>query len=133
MIGRVSPDGPAWGVLAEGDRITAIDGEPVLSFDDLPPMARRLGEQGGEAMVEVQRGEDRLALPMKPRQLKTPEGKSYWGLGIAMAQGQLPPKDAVLRYGPIAAVPAAIGEACPPGQRTGGDDSTRVYRYGLRP
>ncbi|HJW46706.1 MAG TPA: RIP metalloprotease RseP, partial [Lysobacter sp.] len=111
VIGRVSPDGPAWGVLAEGDRITAIDGEPVLSFDDLPALVRRLGEQGAEAMVEVQRGEDRLALPMKPRQLTTPEGKSYWGLGIAMAQSKLPPKDAVLRYGPIAAVPAAIGEA----------------------
>jgi regulator of sigma E protease len=110
VIGAVNPGDPAWGVLAEGDRITAIDGEPVASYEDVGPLVKRLGERGGEAMVEVQRGEDRLALPLTPRLLKTPEGRSYWGLGVTLVSSQ-PKKDAVLRYGPIAAVPAAFSEA----------------------
>ena len=110
VIGQVIPGNPAWGVLAEGDRITAIDGEPTLSGDDVVQMAKRLGEENREAMVEVQRGEDRLALPLKPAWLKTPQGKEYWGFGVALV-GAEPKKDAVLRYGPIAAIPAAFSEA----------------------
>jgi regulator of sigma E protease len=56
MVGKVRPDTPAWGVLAENDRITAIDGQPVR-------------------------------------------------------RSELPPKDAVEHYGPLAAVPAALREA----------------------
>ncbi|MCC7249375.1 MAG: site-2 protease family protein, partial [Lysobacter sp.] len=33
-----------------------------------------------------------------------------WRLGVGDAQSSVPPKDAVLRYGPIAAVPAALRE-----------------------
>ena len=44
-IGRVLPDGAAWGVLAEGDRITAIDGRPVESFSDIAPLVQALGER----------------------------------------------------------------------------------------
>ncbi|MFC3549945.1 RIP metalloprotease RseP [Lysobacter cavernae] len=110
-IGRVSPDTPAWGVLAEGDRITAIDGEPVTRADEIYPLVQKLGERGSPAMVEVQRGDDRLALELQPRRLVKPDGAAYWGLGIELARPKEPAKDAVLRYGPIAAVPAALREA----------------------
>jgi regulator of sigma E protease len=110
VIGGVAPGKPAWGVLAEGDRITAIDGEPTPSYEDVTRLAKRLGEENREAMVEVQRGDDRLALPLKPALLKYPDGKEYWGFGISLVPSQ-PSKDAVLRYGPIAAVPAAVSEA----------------------
>src|SRR3546814_5980528 len=33
VVGKVRPDTPAWSVLAENDRITAIDGQPVGYFD----------------------------------------------------------------------------------------------------
>ena len=110
VIDKVTPGKPAWGVLAEGDRITAIDGEPTPSYEDVTRLAKRLGQENREAMVEVLRGEDRLALPLKPALLKAPEGADYWGFGISLASAQ-PRKDAVLRYGPIAAIPAAVSEA----------------------
>lgn len=110
VIGRVFPDMPAWGVLAEGDRVTAIDGDPVASWRDIAPLVDALGKRGGEAMVEVQRNGDRLALPLTPKRAKNPEtGQPYWGLGLEVAKGE-PPRDAVLRYGPIDAIPAAFRE-----------------------
>jgi regulator of sigma E protease len=109
-IGEVSPGKPAWGVLAEGDRITAIDGEPTLSYEDIVRQARRLGEENREAMVEVQRGPDRLALPLKPTRMETAPGKQDWGFGIRLVSTD-PKRDAVLRYGPVAAIPAAFSEA----------------------
>ncbi|HEY1141448.1 MAG TPA: RIP metalloprotease RseP [Lysobacter sp.] len=110
VVGAVIPGKPAWGVLAEGDRITAVDGVPTLAGDDVIRMAQRLGEEDREAMVEVQRGEDRLALPLKPTRLRTPEGKDLWGFGVELTS-QEPKRDAVLRYGPIAAIPHAFTEA----------------------
>ncbi|HEY0662492.1 MAG TPA: RIP metalloprotease RseP [Lysobacter sp.] len=111
VIGRVLPDKPAWGVLAEGDRIIAIDGEPVEAFEDIGPLVRKLGERGGSAMVEVQRGEDRLALELAPVRLTRDDGERYWGFGIEIASSPVPPKDAVLRHGPLAAIPASFREA----------------------
>jgi regulator of sigma E protease len=110
VIGTVLPGKPAWGVLAEGDRITAIDGEPTLSYQDIVRMAQRLGEEKREAMVEVQRGEDRLALPLQPALLRPKDGKPQWGFGVELVASE-PRKDAVLRYGPVAAIPAAFSEA----------------------
>ncbi|RPE76952.1 RIP metalloprotease RseP [Vulcaniibacterium tengchongense] len=111
VIGRVAPGTPAWGVLAEGDRITAIDGEPVATWDDIPPLLQKLGERGGPAMIEVARKDERLALEIAPARMKRPDdGREYWGLGVAAARAQEPAKDAVLRYGALAAVPAAFAE-----------------------
>jgi regulator of sigma E protease len=110
VIGKVEPGKPAWGVLAEGDRITAIDGEPTLSYEDIVRQAQRLGAENREAMVEVQRGPDRLALPIRPAKLKGPDGREVWGFGVNLTHAE-PKRDAVLRYGPIAAIPAAVSEA----------------------
>src|SRR5690606_7322734 len=110
-IGRVRPDGAAWGVLAEGDRITAIDGRAVESFADIGPLVQALGERGGEAMVEVMRDGERLAFPLRPGEITDDAGNRRWVLGIeAPGSIELPPRDAVQRYGPVAAVPAAARE-----------------------
>ena len=111
VVGKVREDTPAWGVLAEDDRITAIDGQPVRYFDDIGPLVQQLGDQGGEAMVEVERDGQRLALPVTPR-LASLEGRpDFWMLGIEpLRRSELPPKDAVEQYGPLAAVPAAARE-----------------------
>ncbi|MGO4223239.1 RIP metalloprotease RseP [Lysobacter sp. TAF61] len=112
LIGRVVTDQPAWGVLNEGDRITAIDGDPVNSWDDIGPLVQKLGDRGGIAMVEVERKGERLALEIKPARMKHPQtGQAYWGLGLQSARPQEAAKDAILRYGPIDAVPAAIRES----------------------
>jgi regulator of sigma E protease len=111
VVGTVRPATPAWGVLAENDRITAIDGAPVRAFDDIGPMIQVLGRQGGEAMVEVEREGERLALPITPRLASEAGRGDFWMLGIEpVRRSELPPKDAVEHYGPLAAVPAALRE-----------------------
>src|SRR5688572_4137656 len=70
VIGRVVPDQPAFGVLNEGDRITAIDGDPVNSWDDIGPLVQKLGARGGFAMVEVERKGERHALEIQPARMK---------------------------------------------------------------
>ena len=110
IVGSVAEGSPAWGVLAEGDRITAIDASPVSSFEDIAPLVAALGARGGPGMVEVQRDGERLALELTPARHALPDGGSQWLLGIANAAPARPAPDAVLRLGPLAAIPAAIKE-----------------------
>jgi regulator of sigma E protease len=108
VVGSVAPGSAAWGVLAEGDRITAIDGSPVRSFDDIGPLVQRVG--GHPAMIEVDRDGERLALEVTPSRRADAERGGYWALGVGPAPAAVPPYDAKLQFGPIAAVPAALRE-----------------------
>lgn len=110
VVGEVREDSAAWGVLAEGDRITAIDAQPVDSFDDVGPLVTALGERGGPGMVEVERDGERLALELTPRRMAGDDGRNRWVLGVGSAPFEPPAKDALLRLGPLAAVPAAFRE-----------------------
>ena len=111
VVGRVEEGSAAWGVLAEGDRLTAIDGSPVNVFEDIGPLVQRLGDQGGTAMVEVERDGERLALEMAPRRMDLPENRGqYWAFGIAPEAFVPPAKDALQRYGVVESVPAAFRE-----------------------
>ncbi|WP_027069090.1 RIP metalloprotease RseP [Novilysobacter defluvii] len=109
VVGRVEPGSAAWGVLAEGDRITAIDATAVDEWSDIGPLVQALGRRGGKAMVEVERDGERLALEIEPARADG-DGGPRWVLGVAAARPQLPDKDALLRYGPLDAVPAALAE-----------------------
>jgi regulator of sigma E protease len=110
VVGSIQAGTPAWGVLAEGDRITAIDAHPVASFEDIAPLVRALGQRGGPGMVEVERDSERLALEIVPAKQTNADGSIGWRLGVGNAAVEAPPHDAVLRFGPLAAIPAAIGE-----------------------
>jgi regulator of sigma E protease len=111
QVGSITPGSPAWGVLAEGDQITAVDGQPVTTFDDISPLVQPIGKRA--AMVEVRRDGERLALEITPR-LTTdpahPERGAYWVLGFGPARPPMPAYDAKLRYGPLAAIPVALRE-----------------------
>src|SRR5690606_8183387 len=108
VVGRIEPGSPAWGVLAEGDRITAIDGVEVEAFEQIPALVQAL--DGRVAMVEVDREGDRLALEIAPRRATDPQLGGRWVLGFAPAPAELPPYDATLRESPLSAVPAALRE-----------------------
>ena len=110
VVGEVAPGTPAAGVIEKGDRITAIDAQPVSSFEAIGPLVQALGERGGTAMVEVQRNGERLALPIQPVQRTEAGSQPYWALGIRPAPAQAPAYDARLRYGPLRALPAAFAE-----------------------
>ena len=108
-VGRVREDSAAWGVLAEGDRITAVDGTPVHAFSEIGPLVQELGAQGG-GMVEVERDGVRLALEVAPRMVDEAGREPFWALGIEPDASSAAVHDATLRHGPLAAVPAAFGE-----------------------
>ncbi len=111
LVGRVAPDSPAWGVLAGGDRISAVDGRSIRAWADIGPLVQRLGARGGKGMVEVERDGDRPALEVTPAR-HDPEGDAdpYWVLGVSAARPEMPAMDAELHYGPVAAIPAALRE-----------------------
>lgn len=108
LIGEVAPGGPADGVLQKGDRLLAIDGKPVDSAAQVSTLVQALGGQPG-GMIEIERDGERLALQATPRRSTDPARKNAWELGIAVAS-QAPAYDAAQKYGPLAAIPAALRE-----------------------
>ena len=110
IVGSVREGTPAWGVLAEGDRITAIDAATIAGFDDIAPAVAALAARGGPGMVEIERDGERLALELTPVRLAAADGRSIWAIGITNAQAGAPTTDAILRMGPLAAIPGALRE-----------------------
>jgi len=111
IVGRVLDGSPAAAVLNAGDVITAIDGYRIETFSDIGPRVQALGAQGVEAMLEVERDGQRLALPFRPAQHVEEDGSARWVLGIEPPRDLPPPaRDALQQYGPLAAIPAALRE-----------------------
>jgi regulator of sigma E protease len=114
VVGEVSKGSASEGVLRPGDRIVAIGGRPVEFWGDLAPQVARIGQAGG-GEVTFERDGVRRTARIVPRQGRQPgaasDAEPSWLLGIAQpATAEKAPKDAVLRYGPIEAVPAALHE-----------------------
>ena len=110
VVGDIAEGTPAYGVLAEDDRITAIDARPIASWGDIGPLVQRLGERGGTGMVEVERDGERLALEIVPQRREAASGGEFFALGITPRETTVPAYDASLRHGPLAALPAAVRE-----------------------
>jgi regulator of sigma E protease len=110
VVGEVSDGTPASGVLRAGDRLVSIDGRPIAWFDDIGPLVQDAGARGGALSLVVERDGRRVPLSLAPERAPDGSGGSYWRLGIAPERDAPPAKDAVLRYGPVAAVPAALRE-----------------------
>jgi regulator of sigma E protease len=128
-------------VIQAGDRIVAVDGGAVHSWEDIAPLVARMGARVAAGVstdpagtdvagadvagaapvgeVVVERDGQRLSLAVAPKRIpvgeqrqqadNTPAGAAPpWRLGVEPAQRPVPAKDAVLRYGPLDAVPAAL-------------------------
>ena len=110
-IGQVIADGPAAGVLLPGDLILAIDGQPIADASQVSPLIEALGRSDDAGMIEVQRGSDRLALELAPAwQPASQDSPGRWLLGVQFAPVTLPEHDAEQRFGPLAAIGAALRE-----------------------
>ena len=111
VVGTILDGSAADGLLRPGDRILSIGGQPIATWDDIAPAVAGIGPAGG-GPVEIERDGQRQSLQMRPK-YGTPAGargdaaKPAWRLGIGPGE---PPMDAMLRYGPLEAVPAALGE-----------------------
>jgi regulator of sigma E protease len=108
-IGEVSADSPA-GVagIRSGDRVLALDGQPVLFWDDIPRLLQARADGSRPVEVRLARGADRLTLRVQPEQ-RDIGGERRWLLGIA-APTTRADYDAVLRFGPIDAIGASARE-----------------------
>jgi regulator of sigma E protease len=113
VVGEVAVGSASEGKLRPGDRIVAIGGTPVEYWMDIAPLVARIGPLGG-GEVEIIRNGTRSSLTLTPRLTPQPGAAAgsapSWLLGIGAADDAKAPKDAVLRYGPLAAFPAALRE-----------------------
>ena len=113
VVGEVQSGSAGDGKLRVGDRIVAIDGTPVQYWADISPLVARIGPQGG-GDVDLVRDGTPLTVRVSPkaerRQGAAADAAPGWLLGVRVADTGKVPKDAVLRYGPLAAIPAALRE-----------------------
>lgn len=113
VVESVTPGSASEGKLRSGDRIVAIDGTPVEFWADIAPLVARIGPRGG-GTVDLLRDGAPLTLTLAPRLQRQPgapaTSEPSWLLGVAQPPVPKAAKDAVLRYGPLEAVPASLRE-----------------------
>lgn len=90
--------------LAVGDRLISIDGKPLAQWGDLITGLQAAAAPGKAIPLAIERGGKPLQLAIQPRQETGDDGKPVWRLGV----GPPSPYDALLRYGPLQAIPAAF-------------------------
>jgi len=104
VIAEVPEGGAAYGRLLPGDRIQAINGERVDSYDQVGPLLQRVSAPGETLSIRVLRNGQGRDIRVDPR-LVDVGGSRVWQLGILGAPLS---QDALLRFGPLQAVPAAL-------------------------
>ncbi|MBY5923660.1 MULTISPECIES: RIP metalloprotease RseP [unclassified Halomonas] len=104
VIGQLVENEPAVQAgLQPGDRVVAIDGEPVA---DWPDLVQRVRARPGEAMeLDVQRGDASVTLSLTPRGNRLDDGSEIGYIGAGVAPVDWPQKyQRDIRYGPLEAV-----------------------------
>jgi regulator of sigma E protease len=115
VIGDVIKDSAAEHAgLQPGDRVLSVEGEPVGGWIDVPDVIAKHAAEGKALAVTVRRGEQTLTLAATPKRNSDAAGvkagtASPWLLGIGPQRSEAK-YDAILHYGPLAAVPQAFGE-----------------------
>ena len=109
VIGEVVPGGRAQAAgLQAGDRVLAVDGEPVADWFELVERIQQAPGQSQQWLVERSGGEQTLQVTPAAR---TVDGAEQGHVGAGVARVDWP--DEMLRkvqYGPLAAVPNAVSE-----------------------
>ena len=109
VVGRAVEGGAAAAAgLRSGDRILAIDGQPIDFWDAIGRVMQARTDGSAPVLVRIARGADRLELEITPTWLEA-DGRGYWALGIESPR--TPARyDALLQYGPVAAIGASLRE-----------------------
>jgi regulator of sigma E protease len=106
VVGGVAPGSPAAGALEVGDRIVALDDAPVADFNALQAALAAHPTDGPapELRLSIERDGTILERTLVPQRITPDGGAPSWRLGIAAPD----PRDALLRHGPIDALPEAV-------------------------
>jgi regulator of sigma E protease len=112
VIGTVVADTPAAAAgLERGDRVVAIDGEPLADWQDLVEVVR--ASPGRELHLEIERAGERQSLQVTPA-LHDDKGEAVGRIGAApqLRWPQDWPEEQVrhLRFGPVDAMARALHE-----------------------
>lgn len=106
VVGAVQPGSAAAGRLQPGDRILAIGDKDIVSYGEVGEAVQVAARNGQTLDVRIERGGRTAMVQVDPR-LADVEGAPRWILGIT---GTAPAQDAVLRFGPLQAVPEALSQ-----------------------
>jgi regulator of sigma E protease len=106
VVGNVVPGSAADGRLQPGDRILAVGEQAILGYDQVAPALQRVAANGGTVTLRIERGGAPMDVTVDPR-LEQVDGAPVWRLGIQAAPGE---PDAMLRYGVLQALPAALAQ-----------------------
>ncbi|MCZ6657219.1 MAG: RIP metalloprotease RseP [Gammaproteobacteria bacterium] len=102
IVGTLMEDGPAAGSgLRLGDRITAVDGQPVTDFSGWALAIQAAPERS--IRLTVRRGDAERYIDVVPASREATDGSEVGYLGVR------PPTQEV-RYGPLAALPRSVEE-----------------------
>ncbi|MCB1561014.1 MAG: RIP metalloprotease RseP [Xanthomonadales bacterium] len=109
-VGGLTADGPAAAAgLREGDVIERIGSEDVRWYNELTPVIQRQASAGQPLDIRVRRGGATLSVSLSPARISDDDGRQRWVIGITPARASIE-YDALFRYGPMDAVPAAFSE-----------------------
>jgi len=106
VIADIAPGSAAEGRLRPGDRVLSLDGQPIHTWDQLAPLLQERASEDRPLQLLVEREGRRQAVEVGPRRVETERGP-VWQLGVLAAA---PEANALLRHGPLAAVPVALSE-----------------------
>lgn len=110
VIGKLEPGGAAEAAgLQPGDRVLSIDGSAITDWNQLTEITRKAAGPDHKLALVVDRDGRRTSLDLQPRLTGTSDGNKVWAIGI-YARVATAKYDTVLRRGPLAAVPAALGQ-----------------------
>jgi regulator of sigma E protease len=100
LVGAVSPGMPAErSGLKDGDEIVQVDGKPLTSPIEFPPLVQ--ASQGRPLNLTVRRGDRMLPIEVRPQQTSVKNGVPQWQIGIAIQSGdvverRVPPGQAIV-------------------------------------
>ncbi len=106
VVGAVQPGSAAEGRLQPGDRILAVAGKDILIYGEIGEAVQVAARNGQTLDLRIERNGRTAMVQVDPR-LGDVGGSQRWILGIT---GNAPAQDALLRFGPLQAVPEALSQ-----------------------
>lgn len=110
VLGQISDGGRAQAAgLQPGDRIVAVNGEPISSWFELVEFIRNAPEQRLQVTIERNGSEQSVSVTPEARTEESGESIGFVGAGVEAISW---PEEALrdVSYGPFAAVPVALSE-----------------------